>query len=328
MLDKFDIQRLTDLPIEEVARGLHMDVLRHRCLCPFHDDGRPSLTFNTRSNRYRCFVCDARGSNIDLVMKSQGWTFRQACTWMASQFGLVMSHEMTTSQMLQAKALYRPAPKQTSPGLPTTDTEYLEGLMRTPVLIPEARDFLFHERRISPSVVRWLGISSISSPVPAGRGRGSSWFNAPSLLIPYRDTQGRLLSVQARYLGKREGLPRFQFPRGSRCGIFNLPILPSLTPGESLYVSEGVTDCLALLSSGRKAIAIPSATLLKQEDAEALGKADAGGCVLHMIPDNDQPGERLYLQLRERLPRLVHHQLPPGYKDFGQWWAMNKNDKC
>ena len=111
-----------------------MDVLRHRCLCPFHDDGRPSLTFNTRSNRYRCFVCDARGSNIDLVMKSQGWTFRQACTWMASQFGLVMSHEMTTSQMLQAKALYRPAPKHTSPGLPTTDTEYLEGLMRTPVL--------------------------------------------------------------------------------------------------------------------------------------------------------------------------------------------------
>ena len=38
----------------------------------------------------------------------------------------------------------------------------------------------------------------------------------------------------------------------------------------------------------------------------------------HMFPDRDEPGERLFLQLKEVLPSLVHHQLPPGCKDFSE----------
>lgn len=33
-----DIQKLRDLPIEEVAHRLGMRPERHKCLCPFHDD--------------------------------------------------------------------------------------------------------------------------------------------------------------------------------------------------------------------------------------------------------------------------------------------------
>ena len=36
----------------------------------------------------------------------------------------------------------------------------------------------------------------------------------------------------------------------------------------------------------------------------------------HMYPDRDEPGERLFLQLKQVLPSLVHHQLPPDCKDF------------
>ena len=32
------------------------------------------------------------------------------------------------------------------------------------------------------------------------------------------------------------------------------------------------------------------------------------------------PGERLFLQLRERLPTLVHHQLPLGCKDYSDYY--------
>ncbi|MCI6523299.1 MAG: hypothetical protein MR448_07735, partial [Parabacteroides sp.] len=42
---------------------------------------------------------------------------------------------------------------------------------------------------------------------------------------------------------------------------------------------------------------------------------------LHICPDRDAPGERLYVELKEHFPQLVRHQLPEGYKDFGQWWA-------
>lgn len=43
-----------------------------------------------------------------------------------------------------------------------------------------------------------------------------------------------------------------------------------------------------------------------------------------MFPDNDGPGERLFLQLKEVLPDLEHHQLPPGCKDFGDYFVKMK----
>ena len=218
---------------------------------------------------------------------------------------------------------------------PQADVRHLEQIISPPLLNEEARQFLFDERKIHPQVVRWLGLSSISSPVPMSSDYRSSWFNAPSLLIPYRDTDGRLLSVQARYLGPKPGdeeslhrnRPRFQFPKGSHCRVFNLPVLQLLGEGESLWITEGVTDCLAMLSSGRKAIAIPSATLLTQEDVQLLRLLHHRlGTCFHICPDQDAAGARLFLELSDRLPNLTHHLLPPDCKDFGQWWA-ERGDK-
>jgi DNA primase len=100
-----------------------------------------------------------------------------------------------------------------------------------------------------------------------------------------------------------------------------------LKPGDELYIAEGASDCWSLLSAGHKAIAIPSATLLSKKDIELLSSLNSspkqgrpGGVTFHMYPDRDAPGERLFLQLREVLPSLVHHQLPPGCKDFGDYY--------
>ena len=60
---------LRDLPIEEVAERLGLQVTHHKALCPFHDDHHASLSFRVSKNTYRCFVCGAHGGTIDLVMK-------------------------------------------------------------------------------------------------------------------------------------------------------------------------------------------------------------------------------------------------------------------
>ena len=88
MLDKYDIQKLQDLPIEQVAGALGLQVSHHKALCPFHNDSNPSLTFNRGKNRYRCFVCDARGGVIDLVMKYLNKNFLEACKWLADENNL------------------------------------------------------------------------------------------------------------------------------------------------------------------------------------------------------------------------------------------------
>ena len=146
----------------------------------------------------------------------------------------------------------------------------------------------------------------------------------PWLQIPYYDREGKLVGVQNRNLVKG-GSPRFRFPQGAQCGIYNLPVLNLLTPGESLYITEGCSDCWAMLSAGHKAIAIPSATLLSKKDREQLSFFNFQFSInFHMFPDRDEPGERLFLQLKELLPDLVHHQLPPDCKDFSEYYLQTR----
>ena len=347
MIAEDSLRRVRELPIEQVAHHLGLSVRGHRSLCPFHDDSHPSLTFNVRRCSYRCYVCDAHGGTIDLAMHMLNLPFSEAAREMARAFGISL-HETHPSPAAYGVRNERVIPASGGArydagawagrgGMtePQADVRHLEQIISPPLLNEEARQFLFDERKIHPQVVRWLGLSSISSPVPMSSDYRSSWFNAPSLLIPYRDTDGRLLSVQARYLGPKPGeeeslhrnRPRFQFPKGSHCRVFNLPVLQLLGEGESLWITEGVTDCLAMLSSGRKAIAIPSATLLTQEDVHLLKLLHHRlGTCFHICPDQDAAGARLFLELSDRLPNLTHHLLPPECKDFGQWWA-ERGDK-
>ena len=313
-----DLQAIRNIPIESAAHRLGLTIQKHKALCPFHDDRHPSLTFYARTNTYHCFVCEAHGSVIDLAMKVLHKPFFEACQWLADEHNILPSEA-------------RPAPPKFKP-IPRPDVEWLSYLVKHPQLNEAARHFLFTERRFSPAVVRWLGISSISQATPCWR-YGRPYFDAPSLLIPYRDIHGHLLSVQSRYLGTSRDIPRFRFPRGSRCGIYNLPILTRLRPGEDLWITEGVTDCIAMLSSGRKAIAIPSATLLTRDDKKTLqayATTQSTPLRLHMYPDADIPGERLYLELvrlaGELGASIQRHSLPPGIKDFGELWAQrNRN---
>ncbi len=301
MIDQLTINRLEATPIEGVAEHLGLQVNRHKCLCPFHEDSHPSLTFNTYKNRYRCYVCDAHGGVIDLVRNVKGVGFREACNWIDSGIADAIREQRT---------MFKQKPKKIYP----PDVAWLSTLVQPRVLNEDARRFLFEERKLDERVIAWCGLSSIDYPAPCWR-YGRPFYDAPSLLIPYYDMDGHLMSVQSRYLGT-EDRPRFKFPRGSNCHVYGMQILRYLRPGEELWITEGCSDCWAMLSAGKKAIAIPSATLLKDKDIEPLR-----GLNLHMAPDQDKPGERLFLELRERLPQLVHHQLPSGYKDFGQYYS-------
>ena len=308
MIETYQIHELNDLPIESVASRLGLEVERHKCLCPFHEDRHPSLTFSNRHNRYRCFVCGAHGRPIDLVMNMEHLTFPQACRWLASDTGVILHHSVTHTP---TKA---DAPK------PFQAERYL-GMLQHPWLSDTARDFLFTERMLDRRVIRWCRLNSWQDR------QGSQW-----LQIPYFDTRGYLVGIQNRNLdcripGKESLQPRFRFPPGSRCSIYNMQILPMLSPGESLFITEGCSDCWAMLSSGHKAIAIPSATLLCRDDLAMLQHiSEHLGTRLEMYPDQDEPGERLFLQLRQHLPHIIRHQLPSGCKDYSEYYlAMKRN---
>lgn len=426
MLDKSTTQRLRSLPVEAVAERLGLRVVRHKSLCPFHDDHHASLSYSPSRNTFRCFVCDARGGTIDLVMRHLNMSFPDACRWLANGTNIILD-------------TYRPrTPTVDRPARPFDAARYAR-LFEHPWLSDEARTFLFTERRLNPRVVSWCRLTSWTDR------QGTHW-----LQTPYFDASGQLIGLQNRNLdyckhkkdegeetgadnkqgqgvegkqgqavkgdgkqgqavnGKQEQAidgkqghgsegkqgqgvegkqeqgsdgkqgqavegkqgqgsedkqgqavegkqgqavedkqgqavegeskkgqgsecreaPRFRFPYGSRCTVYNLPVTAMLRPGEPLFITEGCSDCWAMLSAGHKAIAIPSATLLSQADKTLLRDlAQRLGTSFHMFPDRDAPGERLFMQLREVLPGLQHHQLPVDCKDFAEYYvsALAKN---
>ena len=385
-MNKEQLQRLRSLPVEAVAERLGLRVVRHKSLCPFHDDHHASLSYSPSRNTFRCFVCDARGGTIDLVMRHLNMSFPDACLWLANGTNIILD-------------TYRPrTPTVDRPARPFDAAHYAR-LFEHPWLSDEARTFLFTERRLNPRVVSWCRLTSWTDR------QGTHW-----LQTPYFDASGQLIGLQNRNLDygkhkKDEGeetgadnkpwqaveskqgqgsedkpwqaveskqgqgsedkqgqavegdgkqgqgsedkqgqavegdgkqgqgsecreAPRFRFPYGSRCTVYNLPVTAMLRPGEPLFITEGCSDCWAMLSAGHKAIAIPSATLLSQADKALLRDlAQRLGTSFHMFPDRDAPGERLFMQLREVLPGLQHHQLPVDCKDFAEYYvsALAKN---
>ena len=389
-MEKYEIEKLRDLPIEEVASQLGLQVARHKSLCPFHSDHHASLSFNTRKNLCRCFVCmDESLDSIGLVMKSLHVDFPKACFWLAERNGILL--EKVWGRIWRRDCRSSPAASAVSPASSAASTVSAASsaasalsaasaaprsfdaphsfdaaryarFFEHPWLNEAACRFLFDERKIDGRVARWCRLSSWTDR------KEVNW-----LQIPYFDKEGRLVGIQNRNLdfhrksrptdsmdsektGKSscptdftddtdskdsedskvsigskadtdfEEAPRFRFPYGSQCGIYNLQVLNLLTPGERLFITEGCSDCWAMLSAGHKAIAIPSATLLKPEDRDVLAYiSETFGVEWHMFPDRDAPGERLFLQLKEILPSLIHHQLPLGCKDFGEAYLKGFN---
>ena len=258
-MDRFDIQKLQDLPIEQVAEALGLQVSHHKALCPFHADKHPSLTFHRGRNRYCCFVCDARGGTIDLVMRYLNKPFLEACRWLADENNLVASLNPVAEPVEVPKPF---------------DANRYQRFFARPFLSEEARKFLYDERHLDARVIRWCRLTSWKDK------QGVPW-----LQIPYYDRQGHLIGIQNRNLIKG-ATPRFRFPTGAQCGIYNLPVLNLLKPGEPLLLTEGCSDCWSMLSAGHKAIAIPSATLLTRKDEEILGTLNLELGTWNLEPDN------------------------------------------
>ena len=293
-MEKYEIEKLRSLPCEGVAQRLGLTVKRHKALCPFHSDHTPSMSF--KGHKFKCWSCGERGDSISLVEKVLGKDFLDACRWLADEHNVIVSSFGGQEDSCGQQKPF--------------DASRYERFFERPWLSAEARKFLFEERRIDPRVVRWCRLTSWKDR------DGIPW-----LEIPYFNREGKLIGIQNRNLIKG-ATPRFRFPQGGGCvSLYNQPVLNMLRPDDKLYICEGASDTWSMLSAGYKAIAIPSATLLTKKDVELLQALGSELSVrFEMWPDNDAPGERLFLQLQKVLPSLVHHQLPPGCKDFSEYY--------
>ena len=352
MINKFDIQKLHELDILQVADLLGMGLRNKRALCIHHDDHHPSLAFNVRKNTCHCYSCGFSADTIGLVRERLNLGFSEACRWLADHFDVYIADEhrdthrkdvkkaVTASDRRMASLRAHFAETHVSHGCPSSayvapsavDVEFYQQMFRQMHLSESGRRFLFEERLLSPETLKVCQIVSTEQSVCMARvGRGV--FDGPSLIFPYFDQEGRLVSVQSRYLGKKrpessfdmnkvsldeakpKEIPRFKFAPGSHRMIYGLDRLKDYPPGEPLLITEGPSDCWTALTLGIHAIAIPSATLFDRRFQGLLA-----GRNLHVFPDQDEAGLSLYFELKQALPSLVYHQLPEGCKDLSEYY--------
>ena len=352
MIQKYDIQKLRELDILQVADLLGMGLRNKRALCIHHDDHHPSLAFNVRKNTCHCYSCGFSADTIGLVRERLNLGFSEACRWLADHFDVYIADEhrdthrkdvkkaVTASERRMASLRAHLAETHVSHGHPSSayvapssvDVEFYQQMFRQIHLSESGRRFLFEERLLSPEALKVCQIVSTEQSVSMARvGRGV--FDGPSLIFPYFDQEGRLVSVQSRYLGKKrpessfdmnkvsldeakpKEIPRFKFAPGSHRMIYGLDRLKDYPPGEPLLITEGPSDCWTALTLGFHAIAIPSATLFDRRFQGLLA-----GRNLHVFPDQDEAGLSLYFELKKALPSLVYHQLPEGCKDLSEYY--------
>lgn len=352
MINKFDIQKLRELDILQVADLLGMGLRNKRALCIHHDDHHPSLAFNVKKNTCHCYSCGFSADTIALVRERLNLGFSEACHWLADHFDVYIGDDrygnsaryteksadkklLTASDRRLASLRAHFAETHVSHGYvapSSVDVEFYQQMFRQMHLSESGRRFLFEERLLSSEALKVCQIVSTEQSVCMARvGRGV--FDGPSLIFPYFDQEGRLVSVQSRYLGKPKSesssdmdkvsfdevkpkeIPRFKFAPGSHRMIYGLDRLKDYPPDEPLLITEGPSDCWTALTLGFHAIAIPSATLFDRRFQGLLA-----GRNLHIFPDQDEAGLSLYFELKKALPSLVYHQLPEGCKDLSEYY--------
>lgn len=337
----FIVDRLQSLPTIEVAERLGLGRPVHNaCRCFMHDDHDPSLRFLGRGRQdWRCFVCNKGGHGpISLVMAKEGVDFVRACEILGSMYGIYWMPEQRNIHYKPTRVQYSHKVVEEKP----FSEEVCNWIVENSVLSYEAKHFLYEERQFSQKAVESLNIGSVSdsrrllsklrSVFSEDELKNSGLIKeetgnlklfTPCLLFPYYDMDGKLIGLQTRYLRNSPDSPRFQFISHYKTRLFNLPILRTLRPGDELYIAEGVTDCLALMSSGKKAVAIPSATLIPKEDIILLRDFN-----LKMYNDADEAGLKAFYEIQSIListeTNIKRIALPDGW-DFCDYYLSTKN---
>lgn len=339
-----DIERLNAVDIHKVLEKVgimyNARLKKYRCPSPTHEDKHPSMS--VKNNHWKCFACGAGGNVISLVKTVYGIEFQDACQWIASNFDVSIS-----SSFIKAKR-YIPQKKQKSVEKVETsqvvgDEEVLQYIVDKATLSSFAQEFLFVERKFSKDVVKNMNLGSISDNERFVRflltkftkerlingkilysnvfGTYSIW-SAPCVLFPFYDCDGKLVNIVSRRIDKCDPKDKYRSIAGVNTIPYNLPVMKTMKKGETLCVMEGLTDTIAALSNGWKAIGLHGCTNGLLEYRSLIKP-------FHLVyyHDNDDAGRKSFAKRQEEL-RQIFIPLDEGvidkqFKDFSLYYAAN-----
>lgn len=328
-----DTEHLKAIDIKDVWQALGFELPRGnsnaRCFSQAHKNGdrNPSLAFDTRTNRYKCFTCDNGGDTIALVQQAEGLDFREATRWLAEHFSIDIG-KVTLAQN-EPRYIDRPNTPKRRPE-PTLEpirnqTHNYPTNARTELYTafygytsdpsPELVEW-WHKRGLSDGLLKRAGWRTITKEayqkltndytvqelVDGGilteRANGyAPVFYRHTVVVPFYDGDD-IIAIRARALDPTVKA-KYLAPKYSSPPIYNYQTLLDYDDTKPLYVTESETDALALTEMGETAIALVGGnkhpeSLLVRELVHLVVDGFDGAIDIRIVTDRDATGNTFY----------------------------------
>lgn len=304
--------------IEALCRSRGIELRKHGSAdlvgkCPFHDEDEPSFVVTPGKNLFHCLGCDAGGSVIDLVMKLDGLTFREAVLRLMTDNGLVTTAAETTKKKDDTPAV---SPARAAQLLERVASIYEKNLPES----PEALEYLKHRgldnteqltahragyangrlHEILPQSgkvldeLKALGVLSKS---------GHEHF-AGCVVFPVTDVDGNIVTLYGRHVG--DGPKRHVFLPKRHTGLWNAPVLKTYP---EIIAVESVLDALSVEAAGfPNVVAIQGTNGLHDGDIGDMLRYGVGRVILML--DGDKAGAEACEKIKRRI--TTHPDLDAG----------------
>jgi len=272
--------------------------------CPIHG-GKNGTSFNvdTEKNVFHCFSQCGGGNILDLVMKIEQCSIREAGEKLADWFGLKFERQRrgatpevaTSAEPKEATASHTSA-RDEAPGVNPPLERPLKDLNADhPYLVT---------RGLTVPTIKTFGIGFCTRGLMRGR-----------IAIPIHDERGELVAYAGRAIdaATAETKGKYRLPEGFKKSfvLFNLHRAKEHSE-RGLVVVEGFFDCFKVHQAGvPNVVALLGSTLSEQQEELLLAHSDR----LALMFDGDDAGAKCLREFYGRLRRRVYLKeihLEPG----------------
>jgi DNA primase catalytic core len=312
------IERLKEsVCVQRLAEARGIGLKRHGAdligRCPFHDDKMPSLVITPAKNLWHCLgACQAGGTVIDWVMKSEGVSFRHAVELLQNDYSpaaAVLSSSSSPAKRSTVKKLAMPLEREAEDAklLVQVVDYYHQTLLQTPAALDYLKRRGIHSEEAIRTFKLGLANRTLGYRLPAAnrvegaaiRGRlqrlgllresGHEHFNG-SLVIPVIDETGEITEIYGRKItaGLRPGTPLHMYLPGPHRGVWNAA---ALRTSEEVILCESLIDALTFWCAGYRNVTASYGVEGFTADHLALFK-QCGSQRMLIAYDRDDAGER------------------------------------
>jgi DNA primase len=309
--DACDIVRIIGEHVSLKAHGRE-----YLCLCPFHDDHKPSMTVVPSKQIFHCFVCQTGGDVFSFVEKFHSMEFREALEYLADRAGITLT---------RGRPAEPESPSQETAAISRADLVRANGMaaafFRTILRHPEhgrvAREVI-ERRGIAPAMVeafalgaspdRWEGLRltlerqdvDLRAFVAAGllkrRESDNSFYDAfrNRLMFPIHDQIGRIIAFGARKINQEDEPKYLNSPEsalfeksGTLYGLHQAA--RSIQTTRIAIITEGYTDTIACHQAGITNVVATLGTALTARHASILRRLCE---TVILLFDGDEAGQK------------------------------------